>query len=64
MVKATPLNYQTKLEVVKQFTIDICQVNNILNCCDGTLWINDGNNPGSILLIGLISVSNDFRNVS
>jgi hypothetical protein len=44
LVKATPLNYQTKLEVVKQFTIDICQVNNILNCCDGTFWIIDGNN--------------------
>jgi hypothetical protein len=44
LVKATPLNYQTKLEVVKQFTIDICQVNNILNCRDGTFWINDGNN--------------------
>jgi hypothetical protein len=44
LVKATPLNYQTKLEVVKQFTIDICQVNNILNCRDGTFWIIDGNN--------------------
>jgi hypothetical protein len=43
-VKATPLNYQTKLEVVKQFTTDIDGVNNILNCRDGTLWINDGNN--------------------
>jgi hypothetical protein len=42
-VKATPLNYQTKLEVVKQFTTDIHEVNNILNCRDGTLWINDCN---------------------
>jgi hypothetical protein len=44
LVKATPLNYQTKLEVVKQFTTDKDNVNNILNCRDGTLWINDGNN--------------------
>jgi hypothetical protein len=44
LVKATPLNYQTKLEVVKQFTTDIGVVNNILNCRDGTLWINEGNN--------------------
>jgi hypothetical protein len=42
LVKATPLNYQTKLEVVKQFTTDIVGgVNNILNCCDGTIWIRD-----------------------
>ena len=41
LVKATPLNYQTKLEVVKQFTTDIGGVNNILNCRDGTLWINN-----------------------
>ena len=44
LVKATPLNYQTKLEAVKQFTTDKDNVNNILNCRDGTLWINDGNN--------------------
>ena len=44
LVKATPLNYQTKLEVVKQFTTDIGGVNNILNCRDGSLWINDGDN--------------------
>ena len=43
LVKATPLNYQTKLEVVKQFTTDIHEVNNILICRDGTLWINDCN---------------------
>jgi hypothetical protein len=43
-VKATRLNYQKKLEVVNQFTTDIRGVNNILNCRDGTLWINDGNN--------------------
>ena len=42
LVKATPLNYQTKLEVVKQFTTDIDgRVNNILNCRDGILWINN-----------------------
>jgi hypothetical protein len=41
LVKATPLNYQTKLEMVKQFTTDIGGVNNILNCCDGILWICD-----------------------
>ena len=41
LVKATPLNYQTKLEVVKQFTTDIGGVNNILNCRDGILWICD-----------------------
>jgi len=40
LVKATPLNYQTKLEVVKQFTTDI-GVRNILNCRDGILWICD-----------------------
>jgi hypothetical protein len=44
LVKATPLNYQTKLEVVKQLTTDIGGVNNILNCRDGSLWINDGDN--------------------
>jgi hypothetical protein len=41
LVKAPPLNYQTKLEVVKQFATDIGGVNNFLICRDGTLWICD-----------------------